>query len=100
MGLLRVGHLFCKEEKQAGSNPARSTKKTKMSIFAKNFTVNDEGEIVLLKHLNQDRVDRSTASPAPGGWNKSGKKARINKRWKYKKERLAKRSSIKSEPLE
>lgn len=49
-----------------------------MSIFATNYIVDDEGNPILMKHLNKARIDRS-AGQRPGGWNKSGKKARIQK---------------------
>lgn len=53
-----------------------------MSIFATNFTVNENtGEVSLIKHLNKCRVDRGGWNSTPGGWNKSGKKARIMKRY-------------------
>ncbi len=54
-----------------------------MSIYARNFTVDEEtGEVRLIKHLNKIRVDSYSVRAQPCGWNKTGKKARINKRWK------------------
>lgn len=51
-----------------------------MSIFATNFTTDENtGEVRLIKHLNKCRVDRGTWNSTPGGWNKSGKKARLRK---------------------
>lgn len=62
-----------------GSNPVCCTKnKIKMSIYATNYIVDDEGDPILVKHLNKARIDRS-GGQRPGGWNKSGKKARIQK---------------------
>ncbi len=53
-----------------------------MSIYARNFIIDEEeGKSKLIKHLNQIRVDRGTWNSTPGGWNKSGKKARIMKRY-------------------
>jgi hypothetical protein len=53
-----------------------------MSIYAKNLIVDEvTGEVKLVKHLNQIRVDRGNGWRSPGKWNKTGKKARINKRW-------------------
>lgn len=49
-----------------------------MSIYATNFIINENGDPILIKHLNKKRVDRYNWTN-PGGWNKSGKKARINK---------------------
>lgn len=49
-----------------------------MSIYATNFVVDEMGNPLLIKHLNKKRVDRYSFT-APGGWNKTGKKARINK---------------------
>lgn len=53
-----------------------------MSIYATNYIVDDEGDPILVKHLNKKRIDRCTMSNLPGGWNKSGRKARINKQFK------------------
>lgn len=54
-----------------------------MSIYAKNLIIDEvTGEVKLVKHLNQIRVDRWSAFGRVGGWNKTGKKARIKKRWK------------------
>ena len=50
-----------------------------MSIYATNFVIDEEGNPIIIKHLNKIRVDRFGWN-YPGGWNKSGKKARINKR--------------------
>lgn len=53
-----------------------------MSIYAQNFTVDETtGEVKLIKHLNKIRIDRCTLRNAPGGWNKSGRRARENKKW-------------------
>jgi len=52
-----------------------------MSIYATNYIVDDEGDPILVKHLNKVRIDR-LAGQRPGGWNKSGSKARIEKRSK------------------
>ena len=53
-----------------------------MSIYAKNFIVNEEtGESKIVKHLNKKRVDRNRWKKSVR-WNKSGKKARLKKRWK------------------
>jgi hypothetical protein len=53
-----------------------------MSIYATNFIIDEEtGEARLIKHLNKIRVDTYSVREQPGGWNKSGKKARINKYW-------------------
>jgi hypothetical protein len=50
-----------------------------MSIYATNFIMDQEtGLPKLVKHLNQKRVDRYSWD-FPGGWNKSGNKARHNK---------------------
>jgi len=51
-----------------------------MSIYARNFIIDEDGKAKLIKHLNQNRVDRVSFTN-PGGWNKSGKKARIMKRY-------------------
>ena len=51
-----------------------------MSIYATNFIVDEEtGEVKLIKHLNKIRVDRGSWNSTSGGWNKSGRKARIRK---------------------
>lgn len=51
-----------------------------MSIYATNFIIDEEtGEAKLVKHLNKARIDRSTWMRESKGWNKSGKKARLNK---------------------
>lgn len=47
-----------------------------MSIYAKNFIIDETGEAKLVKHLNQIRVDRCYAGTPPGKWNKTGKKKR------------------------
>jgi hypothetical protein len=53
-----------------------------MSIYAKNFIIDEEtGEPKIVKHLNKKRVDRNCGKSS-GGWNKSGRKARLKKRWK------------------
>jgi hypothetical protein len=50
-----------------------------MSIYAKNKIVDETtGEEKLVKHLNKDRIDRGRSKV--GGWNKTGKKARVKKR--------------------
>ena len=55
-----------------------------MSIYANNYTVDEvTGEVGLIKHLNQFRIDRGGCNYSPGGWNKSGKKARIRKTKAY-----------------
>lgn len=65
-----------------------------MSIFATNFTVDENtGEVSLVKHLNKIRVDRGGWNNTPGGWNKSGNKARQKKRGSS---RFTKRSLIKA----
>ena len=64
-----------------------------MSKYATNVTVDENtGEKKLIKRLNKKRIDRSTLSKPPGGWNKSGSKARENKKWnkKTKEERRKK----------
>lgn len=49
-----------------------------MSIYANNYIVDEETlEIKLPKHLNKCRIDRGGWNNTPGGWNKSGKKARM-----------------------
>lgn len=49
-----------------------------MSIFANNYIVDEETlEAKLPKHLNKIRIDRGAYNRTPGGWNKSGNKARI-----------------------
>ena len=68
----------------AGSNPVVSTKlkRKQMSIFATNFIIDEEtGEKKLVKHLNKMRMDHVSVKKQPGGWNKSGKAARIKKEW-------------------
>jgi hypothetical protein len=64
-----------------GSIPTiRSKNKNKMSNYANNFIMNEEtGLPKLIKHLNQDRIDRGGWNSTPGGWNKSGKRGRMNK---------------------
>ena len=53
-----------------------------MSIYATNYILDEEtGEAKLVKHLNKQRVDRNFSWNASGGWNKSGKKARMKKNW-------------------
>ena len=48
-----------------------------MSIYASNYIVDElTGETKLVKHLNKSRIDRGGWNSTPGGWNKSGKKAR------------------------
>ena len=61
-----------------------------MSIYANNYIIDEiTGEKKLVKHLNKSRIDRGKWNSTPGGWNKSGKKARIcqnnNNRAKNKK---------------
>jgi hypothetical protein len=52
-----------------------------MSIYASNYIVDElTGEAKLVKHLNKSRIDRGAYNSTPGGWNKSGKKARQRKR--------------------
>lgn len=47
-----------------------------MSIYARNYIIDEEtGEPKLVKHLNQDRIDRGTARKPTGKWNKNGKNA-------------------------
>ncbi len=54
-----------------------------MSIYATKYIIDeDTGESVLVKHLNKIRVDRITLRPRVGGWNKSGRASRVNKRFK------------------
>ena len=36
------------------------------------------GKSTLIKRLNKFRIDRGGWNSTPGGWNKSGKKARMN----------------------
>jgi hypothetical protein len=49
-----------------------------MSIYATNYIVDElTGVKKLIKHLNKCRIDRGTWNRTPGGWNKSGNKARI-----------------------
>ena len=56
-----------------------------MSIYAKKFIIDEEtGEKKLIKRLNKTKVNRSTASIPPGGWNKSGSKQKEKKFWKKK----------------
>lgn len=51
-----------------------------MSVYADNWIVDElTGEAKLLKHLNKVRIDRGGWNSTPGGWNKSGKKARLRK---------------------
>jgi hypothetical protein len=51
-----------------------------MSIFATNWIVDEEtGEAKIVKHLNKIRIDRYTPHRV-GGWNKSGKRIRVQKR--------------------
>jgi len=51
-----------------------------MSIYASNYIVDElTGEAKLVKHLNKHRIDRGVWNSTPGGWNKSGKKARQRK---------------------
>jgi len=51
-----------------------------MSIYATNYIVDElTGEVKLVKHLNKRRIDRGIGNKTPGGWNKSGKKARLKK---------------------
>jgi hypothetical protein len=51
-----------------------------MSIYATNYIVDElTGEAKLVKHLNKKRIDRGGWNSTPGGWNKSGKKARQRK---------------------
>lgn len=51
-----------------------------MSIYATNFVIDEEtGFPKLIKHLNQHRIDRGGWNSTPGGWNKSGKKGRMEK---------------------
>jgi hypothetical protein len=67
-----------------------------MSIYATNFLVDEEtGEVKLVKHLNKIKVDRTTLSDPPGGWNKSGRKSRINKMWELEKLRERRTTKIK-----
>lgn len=61
-----------------------------MSKYAQNVTLDENtGEVKIIKHLNQKRIDRKTLRKPPGGWNKTGSKARENKKWnkKIKEER-------------
>ena len=54
-----------------------------MSIYAKNYVVDEEtGEVKLIKHLNQRRIDRNYTWGASGGWNKNGRKARKKRLYK------------------
>ena len=58
-----------------------------MSIYATNYIVDElTGEAKLVKRLNKTRIDRFTIGRV-GGWNKSGKKVRVKKRWKSPKNR-------------
>jgi hypothetical protein len=51
-----------------------------MSIYATRFIVDEEtGEVKTIKHLNKVRVDRGKWNRTPGGWGKSGSKARLKK---------------------
>ena len=53
-----------------------------MSIYATNFITDEEtGEKKLVKHLNKIRIDRGgwNRYSHAKGWNKSGKKARMEK---------------------
>ena len=51
-----------------------------MSIYATNWIVDElTGEAKLVKHLNKARIDRGGWNTSSGGWNKSGKKARLRK---------------------
>ena len=52
-----------------------------MSIYATNYVVNENGEPILIKHLNKIRVHGYTLNRRPSGWNKTGAKARENKVW-------------------
>jgi len=51
-----------------------------MSIFATKYIIDDNGNPILLKHLNKIRINRNGTFYHPGKWNKTGKKARIKKR--------------------
>ena len=49
-----------------------------MSIYATNYVVDElTGDKKLIKHLNKCRIHRYTLNIPPGGWNKSGNKARL-----------------------
>jgi hypothetical protein len=51
---------------------------SRRSIFATDFVVDEvTGEVKLIKHLNKDRVDRSTCRSRTGKWNKTGNRARM-----------------------
>jgi hypothetical protein len=53
-----------------------------MSIYAKNFILDElTSEPKIVKHLNKKRIDRGGWNQNSNGksWNKSGKRARINK---------------------
>lgn len=48
-----------------------------MSYFADKYIIDKEtGDVKLLKHLNKCRIHRGY-NTTPGGWNKSGSKARL-----------------------
>ena len=51
-----------------------------MSIYATNWIVDElTGETKLVKHLNKVRIDRGSYNATSGGWNKSGRRARLRK---------------------
>ena len=53
-----------------------------MSIYADKYVIDENtGEAKLVKHLNQDRVDRKTAKEKVGKWNKNGHAKHVKRRW-------------------
>jgi hypothetical protein len=53
-----------------------------MSKYATNFVIDElTGEKRLIKHLNKIKINRVTVKATSGSWNKTGKAARIKKRW-------------------
>lgn len=72
-----------------------------MSIYATNFLVNEEtGEVKLVKHLNKTKINRCTLAKPPGGWNKSGSKARSSKRSQSDKTRDRRETKVELRKLE
>ena len=60
-----------------------------MSIYARNYIIDEEtGKRKLVKHLNKERIDRGKHMKSPGKWNKTGKKARIKKRWSKPRKKI------------
>lgn len=51
-----------------------------MSIYADVYIIDlESGKAKLVKHLNKTKIDRGGHNVAPGGWNKTGKKAQLKK---------------------